>query len=71
MVQFAEVAELQDATRIAQRVRISGLDAYAVSGPGGASYVVRVDVARDPTILDNATQLIRELGYQPELVVTP
>ncbi|MCQ9617059.1 type II secretion system secretin GspD [Paenalcaligenes niemegkensis] len=71
VVQFAEVAELQDATRIAQRVRISGLDAYAVSGPGGASYVVRVDVARDPTILDNATQLIRELGYQPELVVTP
>ncbi|WP_084136264.1 type II secretion system secretin GspD [Pollutimonas bauzanensis] len=71
VIQFAETREQQDATRIARRVRVSGLQAYALSGPGGLNYVVRADVGRDPQAVDTAVGLLRELGYQPELVVTP
>lgn len=71
VIQFAHVNELNAATRIAQRARISGLQAYAIAGAGGMDYVVRVDVGRNPRQVDNAVALLRELGYAPELVVTP
>nr|WP_240631597.1 type II secretion system secretin GspD [Alcaligenes aquatilis] len=71
VVQIADVQQEGDATRIAQRVRISGLPAYIVVGPGGAGYAVRVDLPRDSRAVDNSTQVLRELGYRPELVVTP
>ncbi|MGE4592108.1 type II secretion system secretin GspD [Alcaligenes sp.] len=71
VVQIADVQQEGDATRIAQRVRISGLPAYIVVGPGGTGYAVRVDLPRDSRAVDNSTQVLRELGYRPELVVTP
>ncbi|MFT4173111.1 MAG: type II secretion system secretin GspD [Rhodocyclaceae bacterium] len=71
VVQIADVRQEEEATRIAQRVRISGLPAYIVVGPGGEGYAVRANIARDARAVDRATQVLRELGYRPELVVTP
>ncbi|MEI2417859.1 type II secretion system secretin GspD, partial [Orrella sp. JC864] len=71
VIQFAQVREQAEALRIAQRARISGVKAYALSGPGGMDYVVRVDAPRDPRATDATVAILRELGYSPELVVTP
>ncbi|WP_273487225.1 type II secretion system secretin GspD [Roseateles chitosanitabidus] len=71
VLQVADVADQQDAVRIAKRVRVSGLSAYIVSGPGGAGYAVRLDSPRDARAVDTATSVLRELGYRPEIVVTP
>ncbi|THF60460.1 type II secretion system secretin GspD [Pseudothauera rhizosphaerae] len=71
VVQVADVRQEEDATRIARRVRISGLPAYIVTGPGGMGYAVRVDLPRDARAVDVSTEVLRELGYRPELVVTP
>jgi general secretion pathway protein D len=71
VVQIADVRSDQDAQRIVQRVRISGIAAYTVGGPGGEGSLVRVDVARDPQAVDNAVAVLRELGFRPELVVGP
>ena len=48
-------------------MQVSGLKAYTLSGPGGQSYVVRASVPRDQRSVDTA--LLRELGYQPEMVL--
>ena len=50
-------------------MQVSGLKAYTLSGPGGQSYVVRASVPRDQRSVDTALQLLRELGYQPEMVL--
>ncbi|WP_447774127.1 type II secretion system secretin GspD [Variovorax boronicumulans] len=71
VLQVADVAQQEDAVRIAQRVRISGMAAYIVSGPGGTGHAVRVDLPRDARAVDTATGVLRELGYQPEIVVAP
>lgn len=71
VVQFADVKTEQDALRIVQRVRVSGIGAYIVGGPGGEGAMVRVDVPREPQAVDNAIAVLRELGYRPELVVAP
>ncbi|MDQ0608232.1 general secretion pathway protein D [Variovorax sp. W1I1] len=71
VVQIADVNAEQDAVRIVKRVRISGIGAYIVSGPGGEGNLVRADVPRDPQAVDNTIAVLRELGYRPELVVTP
>ncbi|RIX85501.1 type II secretion system protein GspD [Acidovorax cavernicola] len=71
VVQFADTKTEQDALRIVQRVRVSGIGAYIVGGPGGEGAMVRVDVPREPQAVDNAVAVLRELGYRPELVVTP
>ncbi|WP_260986158.1 type II secretion system secretin GspD [Bordetella genomosp. 13] len=71
VLQFADVPTDQEAQRIMQRARISGLKSYAMTGPGGMGYVVRADVPRDPRAVDNAVAVLRELGYQPEIVVSP
>ncbi len=71
VVQIADVSQEEDAVRIAKRVRISGLPAYIISGPGGSGYAVRVDLARDAGAVDASSAVLRELGYRPELVVTP
>ncbi|SAI72983.1 general secretion pathway protein D [Bordetella ansorpii] len=71
ILQFTEARTEQEAEQAVQRTRISGLKAYSLTGPGGMGYVVRVDVPRDPRAVDNAVQVLRELGYQPELVVGP
>lgn len=71
VIQAADVRQQEEALRIASRVRVGGLPAYIVSAPGGAGYAVRVDVARDARTVDSSTETLRELGYQPELVVTP
>jgi general secretion pathway protein D len=54
-----------------KRVRISGIGAYIVGGPGGEGNLVRADIPRDPQAVDNAIAVLRELGYRPELVMTP
>ncbi|GGY04297.1 type II secretion system secretin GspD [Paludibacterium paludis] len=71
VVQVADVTQEEDAVRIAKRVRISGMPAYIVGGPGGAGYAVRVDLPRDARAVDTSTGVLRELGYRPELVVNP
>lgn len=71
VVQIADVNAEQDAVRIVKRVRISGIGAYIVGGPGGEGNLVRVEIPRDPQAVDNAIAVLRELGYRPELVVTP
>ncbi|SAI69110.1 general secretion pathway protein D [Bordetella ansorpii] len=71
VLQFADVTTDQEAQRIMQRARISGLKSYMMTGPGGMGYVVRADVPRDPRAVDNAVAVLRELGYQPEIVVAP
>ncbi|SFQ73024.1 general secretion pathway protein D [Variovorax sp. OK605] len=71
VVQIADVQAEQDAVRIVKRVRISGIGAYIVGGPGGEGNLVRADIPRDPQAVDNAIAVLRELGYRPELVVTP
>lgn len=71
VIQAADVSQREEAIRIASRLRISGLTAYIVTAPGGSGYAVRVDVARDARTVDASTETLRELGYQPELVVTP
>jgi len=71
VLQIADVTTEQDAVRIVKRVRISGIGAYIVGGPGGEGNLVRADVPRDPKAVDNALSVLRELGYRPELVVTP
>lgn len=71
MLQVADVSEQEDAVRIAKRVRISGMPAYIVTGPGGIGYAVRVDLPRDARSVDTATSVLRELGYRPEIVVAP
>ncbi|SAI46301.1 general secretion pathway protein D [Bordetella ansorpii] len=68
-LQFADARDSQQADLIVQRTRISGLKSYAMTGPGGSGYVLRVDVPRDPRAVDATIQVLRELGYQPELVV--
>jgi len=68
ILQVASVADQAEADRIAQRVRISGLNAYVQVGPGGQGFVVRTDVARDATTVDTAVALLKELGYRAELV---
>ena len=69
MLQFADVATEAEATAVSRRVQVSGLKAYTLSGPGGQSYVVRASVPRDQRSVDTALQLLRELGYQPEMVL--
>lgn len=71
VLQVADVSEEDDAVRVAKRVRISGMPAYIVTGPGGTGYAVRVDLPRDAKSVDTATGVLRELGYHPEIVVTP
>ena len=71
VLQVADVAREEDAVRIAKRVRISGMAAYVVVGPGGIGYAVRVDLPRDARSVDTAVGVLRELGYQPEIVVAP
>jgi general secretion pathway protein D len=71
VLQVADVPREEDAVRIAKRVRISGMPAYIVSGPGGIAYAVRVDLPRDSQAVDTATGVLRELGYHPEIVVAP
>ena len=71
VLQVADVAREEDAVRIAKRVRISGMAAYVVAGPGGIGYAVRVDLPRDARSVDTAVGVLRELGYQPEIVVAP
>lgn len=71
VIQAADVRQQDEAMRIASRVRIGGLPAYIVSAPGGTGYAVRVDVSRDAHTVDASTETLRELGYHPELVVTP
>jgi len=71
VLQVADVPREEDAVRIAKRIRISGMPAYIVSGPGGIAYAVRVDLPRDSRAVDTATGVLRELGYHPEIVVTP
>ncbi|UXH77428.1 type II secretion system secretin GspD [Roseateles amylovorans] len=71
VLQVADVADQDDAVRIAKRVRISGMPAYIVGGPGGIGYAVRVDASRDARAVDTATGVLRELGYRPEIVVMP
>lgn len=71
VLQVADVPGEEDAVRIAKRVRISGMPAYIVSGPGGIAYAVRVDLPRDSRAVDTATGVLRELGYHPEIVVAP
>ena len=69
VLQFADVATEAEATAVSRRVQVSGLKAYTLSGPGGQSYVVRASVPRDQRSVDAALQLLRELGYQPEMVL--
>ena len=69
VLQFADVATEAEATAVSRRVQVSGLKAYTLSGPGGQSYVVRASVPRDQRSVDTALQLLRELGYQPEMVL--
>ncbi|WP_370679423.1 type II secretion system secretin GspD [Comamonas sp. GB3 AK4-5] len=71
VVQVADMPVQEDAERAAKRLRVSGLPAYIVGGPGGMGFAVRVDLSRDASTVDRAIALLRELGYQPELVVTP
>ncbi|WP_241049790.1 type II secretion system secretin GspD, partial [Achromobacter xylosoxidans] len=71
VLQFADAPTDREAEQIARRVQVSGLKAYALLGPGGSGYVVRASVPRDPRSVDTALQLLRELGYQPELVLAP
>lgn len=71
VVQIADVRAEQDAVRIVKRVRISGIGAYIVGGPGGEGNLVRADVASDPQAVENAVTVLRELGYKPEVVTTP
>lgn len=71
VVQIADVKTETDAVLVVKRVRISGIGAYIVSGPGGEGNMVRADVPRDPQSVDNAIAVLRELGYRPEMVVTP
>ena len=68
VLQFADVATEAEATAVSRRVQVSGLKA-TLSGPGGQSYVVRASVPRDQRSVDTALQLLRELGYQPEMVL--
>ncbi|HEY0296634.1 MAG TPA: type II secretion system secretin GspD [Bordetella sp.] len=67
-LQIAQVAHCEDADPIVNRIRISGLKAYSQTGPGGMSCVVRTQVARDARTVDAAIELLRELGYQSEVV---
>lgn len=69
VLQIADVQSQSAAEQIAQRVRISGLKAYTMAGPGGMGYVVRTDVSRDPAATDAAVQVLRELGYRPAISV--
>jgi general secretion pathway protein D len=71
VLQVADVGAEDDALRIARRVRVSGMAAYIVAGPGGMGYAVRVDSPRDAHAVDTTTGVLRELGYRPEIVVTP
>jgi len=71
VLQIADVPRQDDAVQVARRVRISGLPAYLVVGPGGIGYAVRVDLPRDARSVDTATGVLRELGYRPEIVVAP
>jgi len=67
-LQIASVDQPQQADEIVKRVQISGLNAYTRVGPGGMGTVVRTEVARDATSVDTALQLLRQLGFKPELV---
>lgn len=70
VVQIADVTQEDEAVRITRRVRISGMPAYVVTGPGGTGYAVRVDLPREAKSVDTAVGVLRELGYRPEIVVT-
>ncbi|MGJ7542499.1 type II secretion system secretin GspD [Variovorax sp. LT1R16] len=71
VLQVADVSQQEDAVHIARRVRISGMAAYIVSGPGGIGHAIRVDLPRDARAVDTAVGVLRELGYKPEIVVAP
>ncbi|MEC5319224.1 type II secretion system secretin GspD [Brenneria populi subsp. brevivirga] len=71
VLQVADAAREGDAVAIAKRVRVGGLQAYIVAAPAGAGYAVRVEVPRDAASVDKAVAALRELGYAPEIVVTP
>lgn len=71
VLQLADVQAQDEAVRIARRVRISGLPAYIVSAPGGMGYAVRVDSPRDARAVDTTTAVLRELGYHPDIVLSP
>ncbi|NMG64156.1 type II secretion system secretin GspD [Azoarcus indigens] len=71
VLQISETAAEDEALATVRRVRISGLQAYVVTGPGGRGHAVRVDVPHDAQAVDTAVALLRELGYAPELVVAP
>ncbi|WP_454689508.1 type II secretion system secretin GspD [Achromobacter aloeverae] len=70
-LQFAQTDAREQADNIVGRVRMSGLDAYSLPGPGGLGYVVRSQVPRDARSVDTALSLLRQLGYKPELVTQP
>ncbi|WP_459618320.1 type II secretion system secretin GspD [Bordetella sp. 2513F-2] len=70
-LQLANVETSAQAEQIVQRVRLSGLSAYVMPGPGNQGYLVRADVARDATTVDTTLQLLRELGFRGELVTQP
>ncbi|SAI71405.1 general secretion pathway protein D [Bordetella ansorpii] len=67
-LQIASVNTQEEADQIVKRVQISGLNAYSRVGPGGLGVVVRAAVARDATTVDTSLDLLRQLGFKPELV---
>ncbi|WP_144634364.1 type II secretion system secretin GspD [Bordetella genomosp. 13] len=67
-LQIASVNTQEEADQIVKRVQISGLNAYSRVGPGGIGVVVRAAVARDATTVDTSLDLLRQLGFKPELV---
>ncbi|SAI39590.1 general secretion pathway protein D [Bordetella ansorpii] len=67
-LQIASVDTQEEADQIVKRVQISGLNAYSRVGPGGQGAVVRAAVARDATTVDTSLNLLRQLGFKPELV---
>ena len=67
-LQIAAVSTEADANAVAQRVRMSGLTPSVQPGPGNQGYVVRTYVSRDSTTVDTTLNVLRQLGYRPELV---
>jgi general secretion pathway protein D len=67
-VQIVQLDKCEDADAVVKRVGVSGLKAWSQTGPGGAGCVVRTQVARDATTVDTTLVLLRELGYQGQMV---
>lgn len=69
--QIADVASEKEALSITRRARESELPAYIVRSSNGGRFAVRVELPRDASSLDAATDELRALGYHPAIVVTP